>query len=72
MSDPEEMSAKEQAAARKALGVGCKSEDCTKDAEHTVFWPGKTTRMCTACKDRALRVAEGMGFALDVRSDAHY
>jgi hypothetical protein len=44
----------------------CGSDLCLEDAAYVVHWPGRTIRMCGPCKNRALRIADAMGFALDV------
>jgi hypothetical protein len=44
----------------------CGQETCLEDAAFVVHWPGRTLKLCARCKDRALRIAEAMGFALTV------
>ena len=44
----------------------CKSNGCSRKAEFTVFWPGKTTEMCQHHAKHASGIAEAMGFTLPV------
>jgi hypothetical protein len=44
----------------------CGSNLCLEDAAHVVHWPGQPIKLCGPCKNRALRIASAMGFALDV------
>lgn len=44
----------------------CASAGCIAPAAWRVFWPGQTSSMCEACRDRARGVAHAMGFGLAV------
>jgi hypothetical protein len=38
-----------------------------RGSQFEVFWPGETTKKCLACAQKAIGIAQAMGFALDVR-----
>lgn len=49
-----------------SLAPECDSKECTGSAALRVYWPGQTRELCRACTDRATRVAEAMGFSLQI------
>lgn len=44
--------------------VLCSSALCMSEAEHRVYWPGHTVDLCEPCRDRAIAVADAMGFGI--------
>lgn len=48
-------------------GAICESNACADLAGYTVFWPGRTIRMCTTHMLQARDIAAAMGFEVDAR-----
>lgn len=42
----------------------CVSKDCSSPATFHVFWPDQPSVMCGPCTQRALNIADAMGFRL--------
>lgn len=46
--------------------MSCKTQSCEAIASNRVHWPGRTVRLCLGCTERALRLADVMGFVLTI------
>lgn len=45
----------------------CRSNGCNQEAINDVFWPGQATKACAFCTVRLEKLADTMGFKLEVR-----
>lgn len=46
----------------------CQQNDCTNEATHDVYWPGKHTKQCLEHAKKAQALGNFMGFQVLIRT----